>query len=111
MLRHLNMMRMVCDTNYILNPEHRACPKLAELEKILEECRENPETKVIVFSEWQRMLELIRGHQRRVTIELAEADVERAQRLARERGLDYKTYIRTLLHEAIDREAGGQGAA
>ena len=33
LLRHLNMMRMVCDTDYILNPEHRACPKLAELEK------------------------------------------------------------------------------
>jgi hypothetical protein len=61
LLRHLNMMRMVCDTDYILNPEHRACPKLAELEKILEECRDNPEVKVIVFSEWERMLELTRG--------------------------------------------------
>ena len=61
LLRHLGMMRMVCDTNYILNPEHRACPKLAELEKILEECRDNPEVKLIVFSEWERMLELVRG--------------------------------------------------
>ncbi len=61
LLRHLNMMRMVCDTDYILNPEHRACPKLAELEKLLEECRDNPEVKVIVFSEWERMLELTRG--------------------------------------------------
>ncbi|MGO8925947.1 MAG: DEAD/DEAH box helicase, partial [Limisphaerales bacterium] len=60
LLRHLNMMRMVCDTDYILNPEHRACPKLAELEKLLEECRDNLEVKVIVFSEWQRMLELAR---------------------------------------------------
>ena len=61
LLRHLNMMRMVCDTDYILNPEHRACPKLAELEKILEECRDNPDVKAIVFSEWERMLELTRG--------------------------------------------------
>src|SRR6266568_3106763 len=61
LLRHLGMMRMVCDTNYILNPEHRACPKLAELEKILEECRDNRDVKVIVFSEWERMLELVRG--------------------------------------------------
>src|SRR5437016_4493479 len=61
LLRHLGMMRMVCDTNYILNPEHRACPKLAELEKILEECRDNLDVKVIVFSEWERMLELVRG--------------------------------------------------
>ena len=43
-----------------LNPEQRACPKLAELEKILEECRDNPEVKVIIFSEWARMLELVR---------------------------------------------------
>lgn len=61
LLRHLAMMRMVCDTAYILNPELRACPKLGELEKILEECRDNPEVKVIVFSEWERMLELARS--------------------------------------------------
>jgi hypothetical protein len=60
LLRHMAMMRMVCDTNYILNPEDRVCPKLAELEKILEECRDNPEVKVIIFSEWERMLHLVR---------------------------------------------------
>ncbi len=57
--RELAMMRMVCDTNYILDQEDRECPKLAELEKILEESREN-DAKVIVFSEWERMLELAR---------------------------------------------------
>ena len=61
LLRHLAMMRMICDTNYILDPDQRACPKLAELEKILEECRDNDDVKVIVFSEWERMLELVRG--------------------------------------------------
>ena len=60
LLRFLGMMRMDCDTTYILNQDLRACPKLVELEKILEECRENPEVKVIVFSEWERMLELVR---------------------------------------------------
>jgi superfamily II DNA or RNA helicase len=60
LMRHLNMMRMVCDTNYILNDQHRACPKIKELEKILEECRDNPDVKVIIFSEWVRMLELAR---------------------------------------------------
>ncbi len=60
LMRHLNMMRMVCDTDHILNPEHRACPKIKELEKILEECRDNPDVKVIIFSEWVRMLELAR---------------------------------------------------
>jgi hypothetical protein len=60
LLRHLNMMRMVCDTVHILDPELRACPKLKELENILEECRDNPEVKLIVFSEWERMLALVR---------------------------------------------------
>ncbi len=57
--RELAMMRMICDSNYILDPDDRGCPKLAELEKILEDCREN-DAKVIVFSEWERMLELAR---------------------------------------------------
>lgn len=71
LLRHLNMMRMICDTNYILNPEERECPKLAELEKILEECRDNPDVKLIVFSEWERMLELVRELCRRMELGFA----------------------------------------
>jgi len=71
LLRHLAMMRMVCDTNYILNPDQRACPKLGELEKILEECRDNPEVKVIIFSEWERMLELVRALCRRLDLGFA----------------------------------------
>jgi hypothetical protein len=57
--RELAMMRMTCDTNYILDQNDRTCPKLAELEKLLEECIENG-AKVIVFSEWERMLHLVR---------------------------------------------------
>lgn len=57
--RELAMARMVCDSNYILDPNDRACPKLAELEKILEDCCAN-DAKVLVFSEWERMLELVR---------------------------------------------------
>ncbi len=58
LMRELAMMRMTCDTNYILDPKERACPKLGEFQKILEECRDNAEVKVLVFSEWARMLEL-----------------------------------------------------
>jgi hypothetical protein len=71
LLRHLNMMRMVCDTNYILNPEERDCPKLVELEKVLEECRDNADVKLIVFSEWERMLELVRELCRRLELGFA----------------------------------------
>ena len=57
--RELAMMRMICDTNFILDPDDRTCPKLAELEKLLEECAAN-DAKVIIFSEWERMLVLVR---------------------------------------------------
>lgn len=57
--RELAMMRMICDTNFILDPKDKTCPKLGELEKLLDECAEN-DAKVIVFSEWERMLGLVR---------------------------------------------------
>jgi hypothetical protein len=60
LMRELAMMRMICDTNYILDPADRVCPKLDELEKVLESCRDN-DAKVVIFSEWERMLELVRG--------------------------------------------------
>ncbi|HUC85408.1 MAG TPA: DEAD/DEAH box helicase, partial [Candidatus Acidoferrales bacterium] len=65
--RELAMMRMICDTNYILDREDRTCPKLGELEKLLEESWEN-DLKVIVFSEWERMLDLVRDlcHRRQI---------------------------------------------
>lgn len=59
--RELAMMRMICDTNFILDPEDRECPKLTELARILESCVAEG-SKVIVFSEWERMLQLVRDH-------------------------------------------------
>jgi len=67
LMRELAMMRMICDTTYILNPDDRSCPKLAELEKILDDCREN-DAKAIVFSEWERMLELVRDACKRLKL-------------------------------------------
>ncbi|MDD2708601.1 MAG: DEAD/DEAH box helicase [Verrucomicrobiae bacterium] len=57
----LAMMRMICDTNYILEDDDKTCPKLLELGKIFEECLADPDAKMIVFSEWERMLDLVRG--------------------------------------------------
>jgi SNF2-related domain/Helicase conserved C-terminal domain len=71
LLRHLNMMRMICDTNYILHPEQKECPKLQELARILEECRENAGVKIIIFSEWERMLQLARDVCRRLELGFA----------------------------------------
>lgn len=56
----LACMRMICDTPFILDPDCRICPKLAELENVLEEVLQPQENKVLVFSEWERMLQLVR---------------------------------------------------
>lgn len=60
LLRELAMMRMLCDTPFILDPEDRTCPKLGELEKIIDQACAEPGTKLIIFSEWERMLQLVR---------------------------------------------------
>ncbi|MCL2428553.1 MAG: hypothetical protein FWD12_04910, partial [Alphaproteobacteria bacterium] len=56
----LACMRMICDTPAILDPSCRVSPKLEELERVLADLLAEPERKVIVFSEWERMLELVR---------------------------------------------------
>ena len=58
----LGKMRMLCDTQYILDKETKVSPKLDELVEIFDTALADPDTKVIVFSEWVKMLELIRGH-------------------------------------------------
>ena len=49
-----------CDTPAILDPECRVCPKLEELEGVLSELLEESARKIVVFSEWVKMLELAR---------------------------------------------------
>ena len=56
----LACMRMVCDTPAILDPTCRISPKLEELEGILGDLLDEPGRKVIVFSEWERMLTMVR---------------------------------------------------
>ena len=57
----LGCMRMVCDTPAILDQDKPYdCPKLDELEKLLPELLEEPQRKIIIFSEWIAMLELVR---------------------------------------------------
>jgi superfamily II DNA/RNA helicase len=58
----LACMRMLCDTPYILDQECRISPKLKELKTILSERLEDGEHKIIIFSEWVRMLALVREH-------------------------------------------------
>ncbi|HXW24442.1 MAG TPA: DEAD/DEAH box helicase [Xanthobacteraceae bacterium] len=67
----LACMRMICDTPAILDPKCRVSPKLEELERILNDLFEEPDRKVIVFSEWERMLELVRELAAEMGIEAA----------------------------------------
>ncbi|MCK5648072.1 MAG: DEAD/DEAH box helicase [Gammaproteobacteria bacterium] len=62
MQMYLACMRMLCDTPYILDQTCRISPKLDELKNILPEQLEDPENKIIIFSEWTKMLDLIREY-------------------------------------------------
>jgi SNF2 family DNA or RNA helicase len=57
----LNSARMVCDASYLVDEHTRDSPKLLELEDILFEKLDikNKARKVIVFSEWIKMHQLI----------------------------------------------------
>ncbi|MDT8397076.1 MAG: DEAD/DEAH box helicase [Pseudomonadales bacterium] len=57
--QYLACMRMLCDTPYILDPECRISPKVEELGDLLQEILADGDHKIIVFSEWARMLELV----------------------------------------------------
>ncbi|MES9901920.1 MAG: DEAD/DEAH box helicase, partial [Sedimenticola sp.] len=59
--RHLACMRMLCDTPYILDQNCLISPKLKELGSILQDLMESGDNKIIIFSEWERMLQLVRG--------------------------------------------------
>lgn len=54
-------MRMVCDSTFLIDKESHVSPKLKELKEILTEKLDlkNKESKVIIFSEWITMLNLI----------------------------------------------------
>ena len=56
----LGCMRNLCDSVYIMDTEIKESPKVDELMRILEDIwAAEPERKVIIFSEWVRMLELV----------------------------------------------------
>lgn len=57
----LNNMRMVCDSSYLIDKETYHSPKLIELKHILLEKLDlkNNQRKIIIFSEWVNMLNLI----------------------------------------------------
>lgn len=59
--KNLQTMRMACDSSYLVDKETNHSPKLTELKEILLEKLDvkNNTRKVIIFSEWKRMLHII----------------------------------------------------
>ena len=56
----LGLMRMLCDSCYITDQKIKDSPKLDEFEDVLDDIlADDPTRKVIVFSEWTRMLDLL----------------------------------------------------
>ncbi len=69
--RYLACMRMVCDTPGILDGKPYECPKMDEIERLLPDLLDDPGCKIIVFSEWVRMLALVREYAARAGLEFA----------------------------------------
>ncbi len=55
----LSQMRMVCDSTYILDQQTRFDTKIDELVCIFEEALADPEQKIVIFSQWERMTRLV----------------------------------------------------
>jgi hypothetical protein len=69
--RLLACMRMLCDTPFILDPDCRISPKIEELERVLTDLLADPARKIIIFSEWERMLTLVRELAADIGVEFA----------------------------------------
>jgi len=65
----LNCMRMVSDSTYILNRRTNSGNKINELKSIIQEITEDQGNKIVIFSQWKRMFDLL-------TRELDKMDLE-----------------------------------
>ena len=59
LLTALSMMRMVCDSTYILDQKTRYDTKVDETMNILDSILSSEDAKVVIFSGWERMTRLI----------------------------------------------------
>ena len=59
LLQFLSMMRMMCDSTYILDQKSRYDTKVTETMSILQQVFDNGDEKVVIFSQWERMTRLI----------------------------------------------------
>ena len=69
LLLNLNIMRMVCDSTYILDQKTRYDVKIGETMNIIGDILQGTDCKVVVFSQWERMTRLL-------AMELEKIDVD-----------------------------------
>jgi predicted DNA binding CopG/RHH family protein len=86
-----------------------AIPRLKSEKEEAEWWDANPEviTELFLKAKKERKIKrlpAVRGATKSVTIRMPIADIETAQQIAEKRGLPYQTYIKGLLHQALERE-------
>ncbi len=59
LLINLNLMRMVCDSTYVVDQKSRNDTKIDELINILDEYFDGNTKKAVIFSQWERMTRII----------------------------------------------------
>ena len=59
LLVNLNIMRMVCDSTYILDQKTRYDVKIDETMNIVSDILQGTDSKVVIFSQWERMTRLL----------------------------------------------------
>ncbi|MEA3480240.1 MAG: DEAD/DEAH box helicase [Bacteroidota bacterium] len=59
LLISLNCMRMVSDSTYILNTNTNSGNKIPELKSFIREITEDTSNKIVIFSQWKKMFDLL----------------------------------------------------
>lgn len=59
LLLFLSMMRMVCDSTFILDQKSRHDTKIEEIMAIIANLLSDKDSKVVIFSQWERMLRIL----------------------------------------------------
>ena len=91
-------------------PTNTAIPKFKSEKEEAQWWDAHPEVITALFSKAKKegrivRLPRVRGATKSVTIRLPVADLEAAQEIADKRGLPYQTFIKGLLHQALERES------
>jgi predicted DNA binding CopG/RHH family protein len=90
-------------------PNRTRIPKLKSEGEEAEWWDAHPEVVTALFLKAKKegkikRLPVVRGATRSTTIRLPIADIETAQQIAEKRGLPYQTFLKALLHQALERE-------